>query len=427
MVTGKTHGQNVAVRLFISVVVLFWSAVCAFGAAADEITFQLLRGRAALSRNGGGTWLDLGPEPVSVKIQDMLRTEAETRAELKFPDGSLFRVKSNSRLTLLNDGIQLQVGESWFNLKKQGRTFQVVTPTTVCGVLGTTFDVNVDRFGRTQVRVFDGLVSVKAHGDRRKRQLVLQRGMMTSIRDRENTGEQIQKFDPSGEDARIQNEWKNLAPMKLGPERPNLPQGLPPMRQSSSGEWKPVFKQGDQSDSGNVSPGEEKNGKAEKADQASTGIRGNVDFFQKMQEQRMHVQRPDEADEAARNALLPIQTGAAAAVSIDAEKMKQGIGARFGQAGSGPVGASDQRTLREEYLRTQNQLLLVQDQLKQTLSELEELRKKLNARATAQTGSGMTATQVKERMTVLIARLKSLREQQSKLLQRLDNLRNRLR
>jgi len=414
-------------RLVIFAVMLVWSATSAFGAAADEITFQLLRGRAALSRNGGGTWLDLGPEPVVVKIQYMFRTEGETRAELKFPDGSLFRVKSNSRLTLLNDGIQLQVGESWFNLKKQGRTFQVVTPTTVCGVLGTTFDVNVDRFGRTQVRVFDGLVSVRAHGDRRKRQLVLQRGMMTSVQNRENTGEQIQKFDPSGEDARIQSEWKNLAPMKLGPERPNMPQGLPPMRQPSSGEWKPIFKEGGQSDSGEIQPGERPAGKGEKADQSSTGIRGNVDFFQKMQDQRMHVQRPDEADEAERAALLPDKTRTADAAPINVEKMSQGIGARFGQAGSGPAGASDQRSLREEYLRTQNQLVLVQDQVKQALSELEELRKKLKARATAQTGSGMTSTQIKERMSVLVARLKSLREQQSRLLQRLDNLRNRLR
>ncbi|HEY9069039.1 MAG TPA: FecR domain-containing protein [Candidatus Ozemobacteraceae bacterium] len=405
--TGKCG--MLAVLVIMTAVMALWPGYTAFAAASEDIMFQLLRGRAALSRNGGGTWLELGPEPVAVKVQDMLRTEGETRGEMRFPDGSLFRIKSNSRVTLVNDGIQLQVGESWFNLKKQGRTFQVVTPTTVCGVLGTTFDVNVDRFGQTRVRVFEGLVSVKAHEDRRKRQLVLQKGMMASIRDRAQTAEQFQKFDAAGEDARIQGEWKNLTPQKLGPARPQMPEGLPPMRQPASGGWKPVFKEGERSDAGGVLP----DGKSSSAEPSGTGIRENLAFFEKMREQRLEGRRQQGEEEAGRNQ---------ASGGMDAIALRQGLGARFGEAGRGPVGAQEQRALREEYLRTQNRLVQVQEELRRTVSELEALRSKLNANS----AGGMTKEEIRQRMVVLVARLELLREQQIKLLQRLENLRNRL-
>jgi len=92
-------------------VALLAVSVCAMAAKPAEILFTLQRGRAALSRTNGTNWLDLGPQPVVVKFQDKLRTEGETRGELKYPDGSVFRITSNSVLTLL-DGCLLYTSPS---------------------------------------------------------------------------------------------------------------------------------------------------------------------------------------------------------------------------------------------------------------------------------------------------------------------------
>lgn len=397
------------------------SAPEVFGAAAaDVMTFQLLCGRAALSRNGGSTWLDLGPEPIAVRIQDMLRSEGDARAELKFPDGSLMRIRSNTRLTLLKGGVQLQVGECWFNLKKQPGIFQVMTPSTLCGVLGTTFDVSVDRFGRTQVRVFDGIVSAKAHGDSRNRQLVLQRGMMTSVINREHTGDQIRRFDASGEDTRIQSEWKNIIPMKFGPGRPEMPQGLPPMRQSTAEGWKPVFRQTGQKTAEVGEAGEKGVEELEEPEEPVNSARAGVEFFQKMQERRMHIRETGSNEQAAPYGLPPEK--ATDARLLDDAALSEGIGAHFGQTGSGAPGATGQAALREEYLRTRNQLVIVQDQLSQTLSEITAQKARLDA-----AGSDNAAMiQARERLSGLTEALKNSRERQSRLLQRLEILRNRL-
>lgn len=415
-------GAIVRQHLLVSVILAFLiclSAPEAFSAAAAEtMTFQLLRGRAALSRNGGSTWLDLGPEPIAVRFQDMLRSEGDARAELKFPDGSLLRIKANTRLTLLKGGVQLQVGECWFNLKKQPTLFQVTTPTTLCGVLGTTFDVGADRFGRTQVRVFDGIVSVKAHGDARNRQLVLQRGMMTSLSDREHTGDQIRRFDASGEDARIQSEWKNILPMKFGPGRPEMPQGLPPMRQPTAESWKPVRRQ-----TGQDAPdaGQAREERVEEAEQPENSARAGAEFFRNMRERRLHLREPGADDEAARYGLPP--ETATEAQPLDDAALSEGIGARFGQAGPGALGAAGQTALREEYLRNRSQLVMVQEKLNQTLSEVAVLKGRLNS---GNSGS-LTIPQIKEQLSALTESLKNSREMQSRLLQRLELLRNRLR
>ncbi|HOT28517.1 MAG TPA: FecR domain-containing protein [Candidatus Ozemobacteraceae bacterium] len=394
------------------------SASVAFCAGADEtMTFQLLRGRAALSRNGGSTWLDLGPEPIAVRFQDMLRSEGEARAELSYSDGSLLRIRGNTRVTLLKTGVQLQVGECWFALKKQPGTFQVTTPTTLCGVLGTTFDVAVDRFGRTRVRTFEGIVSVRAHGDARNRQLVLQRGMMAIVNDREQTGEAVKRFDPAGEDARMQSEWKSIVPMKIGPGRAELPRGLPPMKPSTAEGWKPVYRQEPAETAVPAQPEE----RTEEAWQETSSARASAEFFRKMRDRRLHLDERREDGGAARDGLPP--ETASVGAEIDAAALSESIGARFGQARSGALGATGQPALREEYLRNRSQLVMVQQEITRLLSEIETLKSRLNAGGS----ESLTADQIRERLSGLTESLKNSRERQSMLFQRLENVRNRLR
>jgi len=98
--------------------------------------------------------------PTAVTINDKIKTEDNTRVELKFPDGSIFRIKSGTILTLMNGGINLQVGDAWFNLQKQGTTFQIVTPTGNTGVFGTEFSISVDSSGNSAVLLYKGTVQV---------------------------------------------------------------------------------------------------------------------------------------------------------------------------------------------------------------------------------------------------------------------------
>ncbi len=91
-----------------------------------------------ISSNLGTTWTTIPVgQPIEISVQDMIRTGKQSRAEIVFPDGTVFRLKSNTIMTLVAGGVKVQVGEAWFNLRKQGKRFRVVTPTTACGPLGT--------------------------------------------------------------------------------------------------------------------------------------------------------------------------------------------------------------------------------------------------------------------------------------------------
>ena len=85
-----------------------------------------------------------------------------TRADRVFRDGSLFVMKPGSVVRLLSGGLQVQAGEVWINLKKQGQTFEVITPTSVCGVFGTEFQVTVLQVSGTSL-LFSGQVHVTAN------------------------------------------------------------------------------------------------------------------------------------------------------------------------------------------------------------------------------------------------------------------------
>ena len=454
-------------RMRWNLFLVFFLLGALFAASAEEnTTFQLLRGRVSLSRNGGSTWLDLGPEPINVSIQDMLRTEGETRGELHFPDGSLFRLKSNSVVTILADGLLIQVGESWLNLKKQGRTFQVITPTTVCGVLGTTFDVAVDKFGRTQVRVFEGLVSVKSCDDQRRRQLVLQRGMQTTVRNRGFTGDQIQKFDPGAVETQINRDWnrKSLSPIKVGPGR----SGLPPIRPSLSDGFRSL-KKDDQMGRPTKDQNLDENG-------PESDVRGRMNFFEGLREQRLKERekigdrtgdrKPDSGGDTFRQQ-YPGKPFANDGKPVDPNLLREGHGRPFGQSTPSATGLQDERMLQEEILKVQNDLAKIQGETKQAESELDSLKKKaaeLGSKQGAKPGTNqgtnqgtkengrqggtqestsshavpsstgnpptnesLSLSETRDRIQKVLERLSTLREQQRKLLSRLTDLRNRLR
>lgn len=162
--------------------------------AENACVFQLSNGTAHYLKKDTAKLVLIGADPVEIVIGDRLISGPETRGNLSFPDGSVFRLKSNTTLELINEGVKLTVGEAMFQLQKQGRDFQVVTPSSVCGVLGTIFDVNVDGNGKSRVRVFEGIVDVRSREDQ-KRQTLLRAGQMIESRKFQPLPEAPKSFD----------------------------------------------------------------------------------------------------------------------------------------------------------------------------------------------------------------------------------------
>ncbi len=186
--------------------------------------FYPLTGRAILSRTEGANWLALQKaQPVEVRPGDMINVEGTGRGELHFPDGSVVRIKNNAMLTLGRYGISLRLGYAWLNVRRSTDTFTVNTPLGTCTVLGTSFDLSVDQFGKGLVRVFDGIVAVKAAEMEGRRQLVLQQSMQTRLTDRNKISQRPDKFNSQTIGKAIASEWE---PRQFMDER--LPASLQP-------------------------------------------------------------------------------------------------------------------------------------------------------------------------------------------------------
>ncbi len=174
----------------------------------DKYFFRLIEGRADLSRTSGSTWLALQQiQPVEMQPGDMLKFAGNGKGELMFPDGSVARLKNGAMITLLRYGINMRIGYLWMTVRRGGAMFKVTTPLGSCNVLGTSFDVDVDQFGKTAVRVFSGIVAVRAASDSRNRQLVLQPGMRTLISDNTRVSDKPDRFQTSAIEISLKSEW----------------------------------------------------------------------------------------------------------------------------------------------------------------------------------------------------------------------------
>ena len=122
-------------------------------------------GKVRISRDGGQTWID-ATAGEQANVDDYISVEdvSGTRAKLTYQDGSVFVLKPGVVIRLLSGGLQVQQGEVWINLKKQGAAFEVVTPTSILGVMGTELQVTVLPDVEDHVVLFSGQVEVTGNG-----------------------------------------------------------------------------------------------------------------------------------------------------------------------------------------------------------------------------------------------------------------------
>lgn len=130
----------------------------AIGAGYKEpISVTVMDGRGRAGVTGSQPFQD---ETYRMFIGDKITTGPDTRVKLIFPDGSVFMIKSNSIVTLQNEAVLIDAGGMSFQMEKMGSKFQVVTPSTCIGDLGTKYYVETDRQG-TSVYVTQGKVWMK--------------------------------------------------------------------------------------------------------------------------------------------------------------------------------------------------------------------------------------------------------------------------
>jgi hypothetical protein len=139
-------------------------------AAVDAV-----EGMVWLQQRGHDAFVPLADRP-RVAAGDTIRTDARSRVDLRYVDGTRLRIGPSSRITVLKDQIRrrtqdqttmfkLDVGRVWIRILKvlsQKSKFEIATPTATAGVRGTIFSVEVTPEGQTRVSVREGKVAVKS-------------------------------------------------------------------------------------------------------------------------------------------------------------------------------------------------------------------------------------------------------------------------
>jgi type II secretory pathway pseudopilin PulG len=138
-------------------------------------TRQFITRPAVLEGANGVTLLRPGKKPVAAAAGmelyggDRLQTASGGIATIRFADTSMAEIAGSSDVTVLQSFIQGQASGPLYSLMRQskgtatytvnhGSHFDVATPTTTAGALGTKFKLVVDSQGETTLTVIEGKV-----------------------------------------------------------------------------------------------------------------------------------------------------------------------------------------------------------------------------------------------------------------------------
>ncbi len=268
-----------------------------FAQQQNKFYFNNFSGRAQLSRTSGSTWLTLAQgEIVEVKPGDIIALEGG-RGELRFPNGSTVKIKNGAIVTLDRYGIGMRVGYAWADIRKSGEIFKISFPFGSCHVLGTSFDVDIDKYGKTKVRTMSGIVAVRAADSKISKQLVLQAGMSTYLAGKSSLPEKPDRFQHVTELAKLDSEWDTR---HISYTQPVISgRYLPGDEQSSEGGFLPLIK----SDSGSSAMDATKARMEMQRERVGTGmdsLRQKLARQREMSGQRMEAEKTRAAETMAR-------------------------------------------------------------------------------------------------------------------------------
>jgi hypothetical protein len=143
------------------------AALVSAGFAESVAKISIVEGEASVLRAGAEEWRPARPN-MPISLGDQLYTRKESFMEIQYSMGTVLRMNENTKIIMqmaTSDSARTQnvLGNVWVNMKKltkQGKTFDVSSPTAVASVRGTIFQMDALPDSATYVSVFDGKVAV---------------------------------------------------------------------------------------------------------------------------------------------------------------------------------------------------------------------------------------------------------------------------
>jgi hypothetical protein len=169
----RRHYPYYAAALLVSLWPFLFAAAAEKPAADTEAVVTMIEGTAHVFMRGvsAGILIEKGSK---LKREQEVRVGANSRMEIRFPDGTIMRLSEKSRLIMdevlydrntenKNVKVNLAIGKLWANVKKLATPdskVEVRTSNAVAGVRGTVYRVNVEADKSALVKVYDGSVYV---------------------------------------------------------------------------------------------------------------------------------------------------------------------------------------------------------------------------------------------------------------------------
>lgn len=130
-----------------------------------DAKLEIVSGQVKLTRVGK-TKTDVISRTTSLYAGDLLETLRESKAVLKYSDGTEMRIKPRTLIEVQPLSIKVFKGRSWYKFTKRNKEFRIETPTLVAGIRGTEFEVSVSSRKKASVSVIEGAVAVKGRYSR---------------------------------------------------------------------------------------------------------------------------------------------------------------------------------------------------------------------------------------------------------------------
>lgn len=115
--------------------------------------------KGQLLSKGTSTWKDAKTGDIA-KVEDKINS-LDARVELELSDGSVFKMKSNTKVTVKKQGIYIEEGELWYVPRSNSLPFTVSGPNFTSKYTGPEFIVNVGSGGESMINVLSGTMKVK--------------------------------------------------------------------------------------------------------------------------------------------------------------------------------------------------------------------------------------------------------------------------
>ena len=128
-----------------------------------DARLEIVAGQVRLTRVGS-TKTDVINSSINLCAGDLLETLRESRAVLKYADGTEMRIQPRTLVEVQPMSIRVFKGKTWYRFVKRGSEFRIETPTLVAGIRGTEFEVAVTSRQKSFVMVLEGAVAVNNVG-----------------------------------------------------------------------------------------------------------------------------------------------------------------------------------------------------------------------------------------------------------------------